>query len=158
MTLTYPPCSCPSCIDRCTRISGVMSPHEALLAIQAGLAPQLMLVAYWERDDTPTWHLQPLTFLHPEKPAAAVRRDSQHAAGTCTFLDAAGLCSIHDTPFKPIECRHAYGTGCTTARGLPPCPEYRGKGGLWGTPEAAEAITQWRTALNARQETRHDNA
>lgn len=149
-TPSYPSCSCPSCVDRCKHISGVMSPREAILAIQAGKAPQLMLVAFWEQtgDTTiqPVWHLQPTTITQGTFPAP-LRIDSAHAGGRCTFLSRSGLCAIHDTPYKPIECRHAYGKDCPSAVGLPPCPEYRGSKGLWGTNDAQLAISLWRAAL-----------
>lgn len=140
---TNPPCSCRSCTSRCEHISGVMTPQEAIEAIAAGYADRLMTVPYWETDNTPTYHLQPLTVC-PDGTSPHTRRDSRDAMGRCTFLTVAGLCEVHNTPFKPTECREAYGDGCVH-KPLDKSRELRGRdAGIWTTSFAASVRAIWR--------------
>lgn len=106
-----PECSCVHCVRACRRIPGVFHPVEALRAVRAGLASDLMLAPTYEQVTRQMiTALMPvsLSFYTDVNRAAVNHRSCQdHAAGPCTFLNADERCEIHDTGFKPMECRKA---------------------------------------------------
>jgi len=92
-------CSCEYCRLACEQVPGWFTPEEASKAIDAGYAPRLSAVV--ERS-TGTVAVIP-SIVGVEGKYDIFR------PGRCTFLNKEGLCEIHDTGFKPIECRTGYG-------------------------------------------------
>lgn len=59
------------------------------------------------------------------------------AKGKCTLQAGNGLCSIHDSGFKPKQCRAAM--ACEGDTGL----DNTQMGELWKTPEAQLLVRKW---------------
>lgn len=91
-----PNCTCDKCISACKHYPGWMTVEEAKAAIAAGFADRLML-DYWAADEN-VYVLCP-TIQGVEGNVAPFWPD-----GTCTFL-ANDRCSIHESGFKPMQCR-----------------------------------------------------
>lgn len=113
------PCSCSECIDLCRRNPGWMTPAEANAAIDAGLAKRLM--RDWLEPCTEYGNDEKIWILAPASEGCegldAPECDSWVSAfmgnwckGQCTFLRD-GKCEIHDSGFKPRQCRETL--GCT---------------------------------------------
>lgn len=117
-------CTCPQCASACARIPGIMTPLEALKAIRAGLADDLMArwdTNYdsdrsWVRCGNPWRVLMPRSVLSREVERSMIdlglplppkhhRTDAYACTGRCVFFTRDSLCSIHDSGFKPAECR-----------------------------------------------------
>jgi hypothetical protein len=109
-----PDCTCTHCVSACKRVPGIPTPLEALRAIRAGLADDLMMV-YRERDKRGwKWgrHEWPILMPVSEPPEYARAEVAKHyrnewfkAGGRCVFLNVDERCEIHDSGFKPAECR-----------------------------------------------------
>lgn len=109
-------CTCSHCVSACKHIPGIFHPVEALRAIRSGYADDLMTV--WVHDDNRSYKLrQQWRVIMPiTAPTADMRRDGfdprrrlepWEANGRCIFLNVDDRCEIHDSGFKPVECRHA---------------------------------------------------
>lgn len=110
-------CTCSQCAAACRHIPGLFTPLEALRAIRAGHATDLMVVGYRpEKRNGRAWGetfeaMMPRSY--PSRPRGSgttpidphERRDNYDAAGTCIFFNVDNLCEIHDSGFKPFECR-----------------------------------------------------
>lgn len=131
-------CSCGTCRMMCEYRPCWPTPQEARKMIDAGLAPKMML-DWWEgeRYDDGT---EDIYILCP----AAVGFEGQRAPGgfmfsmpklTCNLLKS-GLCSIHDSGFKPIEGRMAYHDG---SRG----DTHEATAESWNNREAQALVLEW---------------
>src|SRR3990167_6374995 len=105
------PCACDKCVAACKAYPGWPTPQEAMEIIDKEGWWRLML-DYWERDanlpDIPfTFILAPAVIGHGGKfaPAEPWTPIPIPFAYRCTFLSKVGKCRIHDTDYKPIECR-----------------------------------------------------
>lgn len=148
ITVKNTPCHCSRCVTLCQRNPGWMTPLEARLAIEAGYASRLM------KD----W-LEPCTELKNEKrifvlAPASIGYEGREAPdmpfsaiftgwckGKCTFLRK-GRCEIHDSAFKPRQCREAY--GCVPNED---CPDNYEMARLWNTRDGRNVVKQWKRVL-----------
>lgn len=95
-------CTCEECKAMCERRPCWPTPDDAQRLIDAGFADRLMLD--WWFDHTQDKTVYVLT------PAIAGREGRQAPAipsGRCAFLDAQGLCQLHDLNLKPSEGKQA---------------------------------------------------
>ena len=127
--MTDPVCTCAACVSACRRIPGIFHPLEALRAIRAGYADDMMAVSVDERRNgraREVWRVmmprshssvpRDLRRVHPHH-----RDDPFYASGRCVFLNVDERCEIHDSGFKPVECRAALLCDRTRAEGnFPP--------------------------------------
>lgn len=96
-------CTCEACAGACKRIPGVFAPLEALRAVRAGLAPRMV-----ETRMEGHFVLMPLARADGWQESEGHFRDGAYdARGRCTFLSGSDRCELHDTKFKPKECREA---------------------------------------------------
>lgn len=109
----YEACKCRECTSACERCPGWFSPEEAIKAMDAGLAGNMMLD--WMSKDHKcknfTYILSPAVVasggqLAPEGDDFLQMLLGNWQKGECGFL-VKGLCSIHDRGFKPLQCRAA---------------------------------------------------
>lgn len=136
---------CRTCREMCASgYPGRFTPTEALRAIEAGHAGQMLLMQEGDVDA-----LRPaivgwegLTIYS----GAAVR-------GQCAFLGASGSCQLHETGYKPLECRVAAcasGTKLSAARAYNAYHDaLRAIRSAWRTREGARVRRLWREALKA---------
>lgn len=96
-----PACSCKLCKAQCHR-PGWMTVEEAKAAIAAGYGDRLMIDYL---------HLGGDQFIGVLCPAYTGREGKlaewSGGVGGCVLQTADGLCEIHDSGFKPLECRTA---------------------------------------------------
>ena len=105
-------CACAECVAMCQHRPCWPTPEDAQRLIEAGYADRLMVDWWFDRDLNKTIYL--LT------PAIAGRESGEapaHPEGQCTFLNADGLCQIHDSGLKPTEGQIAL-CGDRTPEGL----------------------------------------
>lgn len=109
-----------------------MMPDEAEAAMKAGLAHSLML-DYWVAEDN-IEVLCPaiLGYLGTDAPF--------WPDGQCTFLKK-NRCEIHDSGFKPLQCRMA--KGCT-GEGTDKKDFVK----IWDTDPARALISKWKTMVS----------
>lgn len=140
-------CNCRRCQVLCERTPGWFLPSEAMAALAAGHARSMMR-DWLEPDgkagtDERIYVLSPAVCGHggddapePDSPFDYVLKD--WVAGTCVFLRN-GLCDLHTSGFKPVQCRTAF--GCRQKN-----PEYQDKYAVaraWQTDEGRAALAQW---------------
>jgi len=152
--MIFPSCSCAKCASACRRIPGIFHPIEALRAIRAGLADDIMEVGvenYDRKSGQPriTWSvLMPrshaMPFVEPA-PLRNYRREPFYAAGRCVFLDADERCEIHDRGFKPIECRAAL--ACKRVEAI---PQYDSAKAAWRSFVGVTVVKIWTTELKRK--------
>jgi len=145
-------CTCDKCVSCCTRNPGWMSPEEATAAIKAGYAARMMRDRLYPDDrygnDENIYILAPASQgcegQDAPEPLCLFDYFMGWCKGRCTFLNAENRCDIHDSGFKPIQCREAL--ACT--------PSSRtGREGnfavarLWDTPEGRTTLALWEAAL-----------
>jgi len=129
-----PACSCKACVSSCESRAGWMTPDEALAAIEAGYARRLMK-DWWvnTRDGD-------LDLLGAAECGWEGERAPFWPGGRCTFLTAKGLCEIHASGFKSVECRKAYHS-----------THYERLHGaiakLWDTAKGKAVLRRWRQAI-----------
>ncbi len=148
-------CSCDKCVYLCEQNPGWFEPREAILAIEAGFAGRLML----------DW-LEPCSEVGNEEriyvlAAASVGHEGREAPdipdgpgawllignwskGRCTFLDKDKKCEIHNSGFKPVQCRLASGCDKEIAKG---CPDNYAVAKLWDCQEGQKVVKQWKDQL-----------
>ena len=115
-------CACEACRKECERRPGWFAPGEAIRAIEAGHADRLTIVVD-----------------HAGVPAIAPIGDGPFGfIGRCTFFKN-DRCEIHDSGFKPIECRMGY--ICKQAS-IPETAVYR----MWKTRLGRQALSMLRLA------------
>lgn len=170
-------CACDQCKRLCTRFPGWMYPAEAMLAMDAGHARELMLdyrIKEGERRyDVPVlcpavidrkgrnrggwlcpdmWERLPVEDqIDPRKGVGSMifstlaimmaQMKGDIINGTCVLLTADGACRIHDTGFKPVECRTGF--GCDEKQGAH-YVERVDIAKTWDTQEGNYAVERWR--------------
>lgn len=154
-------CQCEKCKQLCIRNPGWFAPGEAKRAIDMGLADQLMLD--WIDEDPrynitkKTWVLSPASDGRGGK--LAPEWDEMHGdttgfflfhgsvwKGRCIFFQS-GLCRIHDTDFKPAECRSAFGCGKKNS-----VSEHIEIGKLWDSADGRAAVALWKSKVGFVEE------
>jgi Fe-S-cluster containining protein len=142
-------CSCAKCVECCENNTGWMTPAEAAAAIKAGHAKSLMR-DWLEPDgiigaDERVYLLAPASEGceggdAPEASWVSLLLDN-FTKGQCVFLTD-GLCSIHDSGFKPLQCRvdntdynepSHQASNWSVAR-------------LWNTEEGRDILAMWHAA------------
>ncbi len=143
-------CHCEECVSLCQRNPGWMTPAEAMRAMDAGLGPRLM--RDWLEPSHRLGNTERLYVLA----AASVGREGRDAPeigdtldfnyvafllgrakkGRCTFLEN-DLCTIHDSGFKPKQCRESL--GCQTKTG----PDNYEMARHWDTEAGQAALVRW---------------
>ncbi len=147
-------CTCPLCVSACYRVPGLFTPLEALRAVRDGFADDMMV--RWDSEDGPysnrrqQWQsLMPRSFpveysVGPS-PARNSRIDPFYCAGRCVFLNAANRCDIHDSGFKPLECRQALICDDNSAR----APAGMSIRAMWNTSVGRHVVAIWKRELIA---------
>lgn len=143
-------CQCRACVSRCSAYPGWMMPDEAARAIEAGRAMDLMLD--WFCPDENIGNKEDIFVLVP----ASVGRRGQRAPllgfealfgkmnEPCTLLKD-GLCTIHDSGFKPRQCRTVFacrGLGDDKYAIVP----------AWRAPEALALVERWKSLVGFEDE------
>lgn len=146
-------CTCPHCVSACKRVPGLFTPVEALAAVRAGLADDMM--ARWDDNDQrgglrcewqslmPRSIPIPIPFGNPPL-QRNTRRDAFYCAGRCVFLNVDNRCAIHDFGFKPIECRSALLCGDGHSESVN--ADVRR---MWNTPVGRYVVAIWKRELAA---------
>jgi Fe-S-cluster containining protein len=134
MSMTTTACDCARCKHCCEEIPGWFAPTEAVKAIKAGYASRLSAV------------LELSSGVVALVPSIVGREGlpSLFASGRCNLLTKEGLCEIHDSGFKPIECRIGY--GCKEV-GPDVYPAIEMMHQMWRSPEGIAAIKLWKDTL-----------
>ncbi len=138
-------CKCEACVGACENNPGWMSPGEAVAAMNAGLAKKLMLD--WLDPSSEVGNQGRLPVLAP----ASLGNEGKLAPemegmnwlfsmvewtkGRCTFLSKEGLCEIHESGFKPVQCRSLTHDGMMNNYDAAK---------LWLSSEGTEAVLRWR--------------
>lgn len=140
-------CHCDACVSLCHNNPGWFTPEEAMQAMDAGLAHRLM--RDWLEPGRKFGNTERLYVLA----AASIRCEGQDAPefsffelfmgfakkGRCTFLDEKGLCTLHDSGFKPKQCRESL--GCERKAG----PDNYEMARYWDTEKGRAAVKRWET-------------
>ena len=105
-------CSCAKCAAACRHIPGLFTPLEALRAIRAGHATDLMVVGYRPREagrprlgrdlrgDDASLPYVVAEGHRPSRPPGQL-----YGERLLYLLERDNRCEIHDSGFKPVECR-----------------------------------------------------
>lgn len=120
-------CKCSACKGCCEKVPGWFTPTEAMLAIEAGFASRLSAVKEYG-----------VVAIAPS-PVGYEGRAKHHGPGVCNFLTKDGLCEIHNSGFKPIECRTGF--GCSPGADY---PELETMHEMWASEEGHNAVETWR--------------
>jgi Fe-S-cluster containining protein len=143
-------CTCPECVSLCEDNPGWMTPAEARRAIEAGLGGRLMVD--WLEPCSEVGNERRLYLLCPAAEGCeggACREFSTFelltvamvgggaCKGRCTFLKD-GLCEIHSSGFKPVQCRKSF-----ECRGNPEYPDNYAVARLWDTEEGRAVMAMW---------------
>jgi Fe-S-cluster containining protein len=133
-------CSCKKCKEECRRLPGWFTPEEAAKAIEAGYAPRMSAVVQLHHKTS-----EPITALAPSIAGSEGKR-YYHRMGRCTFLNHLDRCEIHQSGFKPVECRLGFSCRAHT------CPTELEMFAMWNTLEGKAAVEKWRSRkdLNPR--------
>lgn len=97
----YPPsnpCACEICRSYCVR-PGWWTPPQALLALEAGLGPRMMLEVAPEK----TFAVLAPAFRQAEGGFAL----QEFSKNGCTFLNGTA-CELHGSAWQPLECRFCH--------------------------------------------------
>lgn len=158
---TLASCTCTSCVSACQRNPGWMNPVEAVKAIEAGLAEKLMLD--WldpcsQVDNTePIWVLCPAARSYggskaPELDGMLGGGDDFMSSffnppykGRCVFLSDKNRCLIHDSGFKPEQCRKVQ--VCAEDEVTKGQPDNYDMARLWDTDKGRAVVKQWKRAV-----------
>lgn len=131
-------CKCEKCLSCCQWAPGWPTPEEAQKAIDAGFATKLMR-DWWEPD---TDFIERVYLLcpavHGHESDDAPNGSFWSGKGICSLLEN-NLCTIHESGFKPTECRMAF--GCQNGSDS---NETRLKiVHAWNTPEGRAIVSNW---------------
>lgn len=135
-------CQCPACVKACTRYPGWMVPANASDAIEAGLAHSLMLDYYMP--DKRFGNTVPIFVLCPAIEGYGGKIAPLALSGTCVFLKDE-KCSIHDTGFKPQQCKTTF---ICSSKGEDKLDIVK----HWVTPEALKLVRRWATLVTSAKE------
>jgi hypothetical protein len=125
-----------------------MTPAEARLAIEKGFGPKLM--KDWLEPCRQLGNIEKIFVLcpasrgyegcdGPEMPFSAIFVARAWSKGVCTFLEK-NKCAIHDSGFKPLQCREAL--ACDDEQNEK-CPDNYEMAKLWDTEEGRETVKLW---------------
>lgn len=121
-------CSCRKCQEMCQRPCWP-SPEEADQMLDDGLGPKMML-DWWAAEED-------IYLICPAEPGREKDRASSYPRGGCVLQNPNGLCSIHNSGYKPLEGRTAM------------CSEkhpnlHRDVAALWDNDEGREVVEKWK--------------
>jgi hypothetical protein len=108
------------------------TPDDAQHLIEAGYADRLMVDWWFDRDKDKTIYL-----LTPALAGCESGEAPAQPEGPCTFLDADGLCQIHDSGLKPSEGQLAL------CRNRTPERLHEQIARTWDGADAQRLIDQW---------------
>ena len=162
---TLASCSCSECVKACQRNPGWMNPAEAVKAIEAGLAKNLMLD--WLDPCSQVGNTEPILVLCPASRhyggSKAPEWDDMVGGGDlmsiilnpphkgrCVFLSDKNRCLIHDSGFKPEQCRKIQ--VCAGDEEREGQPDNYDMGRLWDTEKGRAVVEQWKRAVNFEEE------
>ena len=147
-------CLCSRCVSLCLKVPGWPTPSEARAMICAGLAGKLMR-DWWEPDDK-LGNTERIYVLCPAvegcegQDAKEISVDHMFSfftggisLGRCVFLSRKNLCQIHDTTYKPVQCRGAYGCRKRDSNMLQKLPVAK----MWRGKMGAMVLAEWKAAL-----------
>lgn len=156
MTGSRDSCTCSKCARACEHNPGWMTPDEALAAVEAGHAVRLMLD--WLEPSDEVGNEDRIPILCPasegyegEDAPEMPEEDfitlifSPWFKGRCTFLTPDSKCEIHDSGFKPLECREAL--SCNPSKEAAMNLHAQVIPRMWDTDEGRRAVSAWRNAL-----------
>lgn len=142
-----PTCSCPDCVSLCKRNPGWMTPEEASKAIASGHATRLM--RDWLEPCSEVGNEERIYVLAPASRGCEGKDAPEFnlfdmfsvtaKKGRCTFLSN-GLCDLHATDYKPLQCRESM--GCAEI-GLDNYEMAR----MWDNDEGRKTIAWWSTLI-----------
>jgi hypothetical protein len=144
-SFTLPPtCSCTDCVQRCKEHPGWPTPEEAEKMLDADLASAMML-DWWDADESLPYTevLSPASVGYGGIRAPELTgdlwtflRSPPPIRGACVFLRE-GLCEVHNTDFKPFECRyHHHAFDQPTI--------HLAAAASWNTPEGKALVERWK--------------
>lgn len=141
--MTDQACDCDRCRQLCTRNPGWFTPAEARAAIDEGYADRMMrdwLEPCEEVGNTMRIYvLAPAAYGYEGGDAREMSFfDFDFHKGWCV-LQHNGLCEIHDTMFKPIQCRTAFGCDRDSDAFVDNYDVAR----LWDTDEGRDVVAAW---------------
>jgi Fe-S-cluster containining protein len=146
-------CTCSACVRNCERNPGWMSLEEAEKAIGAGMATRLMrdwLEADGELGNKARIYVLSAASIGHEgtdapeidfADALMMLMGTEWTKGRCTFLKN-NLCQIHDSGFKPQQCRESM--GCKEEPG----PDNFAMARQWNTEEGRALVARWEKAVS----------
>lgn len=159
-TGTLASCTCRECTEACEKNPGWFSPEQADKALMAGHAKKMMLdwldPSSKLSNDEEIWILAPAARGFEARkapdmdemqggsgPFSHLYGDPPYK-GRCVFLEN-GLCSLHDSGFKPTQC-------CSALHGQQHKGEWKSNydmARMWNNPEAQKIVAKWKAAVNA---------
>lgn len=137
-------CTCEYCVSACKNYPGWMAPIDAKLAIEAGLAKELMIDLWYAQDERGTVEvLCPAKCGYQGRSIGNIIFPSLHP-GHCVFLENE-RCKIHRSGFKPRMCRLAM--VCQELHNIPGL-EKESFVDEWLTSEAKTLLAHWKELVN----------
>ena len=148
-------CACAKCREACKRNPGWFTPAEARRAIEAGFANRLM--RDWLEPSTVVGNKERIYVLAPasegyegddapEIPEYESILEAMFAPpfekGRCIFFSKDERCEIHDSEFKPIQCRTAFTCRREVLGGNASASNFI-VARMWDTDEGREVIAVW---------------
>lgn len=127
---------CTEGIKACENRPGWFTPSEAKQAIEAGLANKLML-DWWESDD----EMPHIEIISPACKGSEGDSAPSWTFGPCAFLTSDKKCQLHDTGFKPTECRSFC---CKVDKGN----IHKETAKTWNSEEGKRVVELWKKAVN----------
>lgn len=126
----------------CESNPGWMSPEDAEKAMEAGLAGRMMRDWYVSGGNIDV--LAPASIGCEGRDAPDMDLGSMlkfliqgsWGKGRCTFLKD-GLCELHDSGYKPMQCRESY---CCKSEG----PSNLEMSEMWDTPYGRQMVARWK--------------
>ena len=147
-------CKCDKCVSLRQKMPGWPTPTEARAMIHAGLAGKLMR-DWFEPDD----ELGNEKRIYVSCPAVegcegqdAPEMDisqllmcltSTMSMGCCVFLGDDNLCQIHETAYKPVQCRGAFGCEKDDSAMLRKPAVAK----MWQSKTGLSVLKEWKKAL-----------
>lgn len=134
---------CSTCVAMCIR-PGWFGLADASAALDAGHANSMML---------DSWQLysRAVFILGAAIPGYGGQHSPWFPRQACVFQSVDGLCDLHTSGFKPLECRAA---SCADSRTFTP-EEDEARGSvhesiakMWDTPEGVALVERWKALVN----------
>lgn len=150
-------CTCAVCVRCCQSNPGWPTPNEARAAIMAGFAGRYM--RDWLEPCNEVGNKDRIYVLAPAsigcEGADAPEMDigdifsiftNAWTKGRCNFLKN-GLCEIHDSGFKPRQCRETL--ACEVNDGGKPASDNYTIARLWNTAKGRSVVTEWGAVVSS---------